>query len=162
MNSINPTPTESRIPLRTADFSNLADALDYAATGQSGFNFYSGRGELRTVLTYAELQREARTLAKRLCGLQLDRGSRVAIIAETDPDFPRFFFACQYAGYVPVPLPASIHLGGHKAYVEQLRGLLEKSQSAVAVAPCDFMSFLSEAAQGLGLVASLFRNASGR
>ena len=152
MNSINPTPTESRVPLRTADFSNLADALDYAATGQSGFNFYSGRGELRTVLSYAELQREARTLAKRLCGLQLDRGSRVAIIAETDPDFPRFFFACQYAGYVPVPLPASIHLGGHKAYVEQLRGLLEKSQSAVAVAPCDFMSFLSEAAQGLGLV----------
>ncbi|MEN8728840.1 MAG: fatty acyl-AMP ligase [Desulfuromonadales bacterium] len=151
MKSIHPTPTESRIPLRTADFSNLSDALDYAATGQSGFNFYSGRGELRTVLTYAELQREARILAKRLCGLQLDRGSRVAIIAETDPDFPRFFFACQYAGYVPVPLPASIHLDGHRAYVEQLRGLLEKSQSAVAVAPCDFMPFLSEAAQGLGL-----------
>ena len=151
MNSINPTPTESKVPLRTADFSNLAEALDYAATGQSGFNFYSGRGELRTVFSYAELQREARTLAKRLCGLQLDRGSRVAIIAETHPDFPRFFFACQYAGYVPVPLPASIHLGGHKAYVEQLRGLLEKSQSAIAVAPCEFISFLNEAAQGLGL-----------
>ena len=142
MSPLNPTPTESRVPLRTADFSHLAEALDYAATGTSGYNFYSGRGELRTVLTYAELQREARTLAKRLCSLHLDRGSRVAIVAETHPDFPRFFFACQYAGYVPVPLPASIHLGGHKAYVEQLRGLLEKSQSAVAVAPFEFMSFL--------------------
>ncbi len=151
MNPLNPTPTESKVPLRTADFSNLAEALDYAATGASGFNFYSGRGELRTVLTYTELQREARILAKRLRGLHLDRGSRVAIVAETHPDFPRFFFACQYAGYVPVPLPASIHLGGHKAYVEQLRGLLEKSQAAIAVAPLEFLSFLREAAQGLGL-----------
>jgi len=151
MNIFNPTPTDSKVPLRTANFSNLAEALDYAATGSSGFNFYSGRGELRTVLTYTELQREARGLAKRLRGLRLDRGSRVAIVAETHPDFPRFFFACQYAGYTPVPLPASIHLGGHKAYVEQLRGLLEKSQAAIAVAPPEFLSFLVEAAQGLGL-----------
>jgi len=151
MNPLNPTPTESKVPLRNADFSNLAEALDYAATGTSGFNFYSGRGELRTVLTYTELQREARALAKRLRGLHLDRGSRVAIVAETHPDFPRFFFACQYAGYVPVPLPASIHLGGHKAYVEQLHGLLEKSQSSIAMAPPEFLPFLLEAAQGLEL-----------
>jgi fatty-acyl-CoA synthase len=151
MNPLNPTPTESKVPLRNADFSNLAEALDYAATGASGFNFYSGRGELRTVLTYTELQREARVLAKRLRGLHLDRGSRVAIVAETHPDFPRFFFACQYAGYVPVPLPASIHLGGHKAYVEQLHGLLEKSQSSIAMAPPEFLPFLLEAAQGLEL-----------
>ncbi len=151
MNPLNPTPTESKVSLRTADFSNLAEALDYAATGTSGFNFYSGRGELRTVLTYTELQREARTLAKRLLGLQLDRGSRVAIVAETHPDFPRFFFACQYAGYVPVPLPASIHLGGHNAYVEQLRGLLDKSQSTIAVAPSEFLPFLIEAAQDMEL-----------
>ena len=151
MNPSNPTPTASMVPLRTADFSTLAEALDYAAMGASGFNFYSGRGELRTVLTYTELQREAKILAKRLHGLQLDRGSRVAIVAETHPDFPRFFFACQYAGYVPVPLPASIHLGGHNAYVEQLRGLLEKSQSAIAVAPSEFLPFLLEAAQGMEL-----------
>ncbi len=98
MKILTPTPTESQVPLRTTDFSNLADALDYAAQGMSGFNFYSGRGELRAVLTYAELRREAQTLAKRLIGLNLQRGSRVAIIAETHPDFPRFFFACQYAG----------------------------------------------------------------
>lgn len=151
MKPLNPTPTESQVPLRTADFSNLAEALDYAARGKSGFNFYSGRGELRTVLTYAELRREAQALAKRLVGLALPRGSRVAIIAETHPDFPRFFFACQYAGYTPVPLPASIHLGGHKAYVEQLRGLLVKSQAAIAMAPQEFLPFLVEAAEDLPL-----------
>ncbi len=151
MTLITPTPTESLIPLRTADFSNLAEALDYAAQGSSGLNFYSGRGELRKCLTYADLRKEARSLARRLLGLQLQRGSRIAIIAETHPDFLRFFFACQYAGYTPVPLPATIHLGGHKAYVEQLRGLLLKSLAAVAVAQADFLPFLIEASEGLGL-----------
>jgi len=151
MNHFNSTPTDSQILLRTADFANLADALDYAAKGTSGFNFYSGRGELRAVLTYAELRKSALVLAKRLLGLRLGRGARVAIIAETRPDFPRFFFACQYAGYVPVPLPASIHLGGHQAYVNQLRGLLEKSRAAIAVAPTEYLPFLLEAAAGLGL-----------
>jgi fatty-acyl-CoA synthase len=151
MTSLTPTPTESQIPLRTTDFSNLAEALDYAAQGVSGFNFYSGRGELRAVLTYAELRKSARSLAKRLLGLRLERGARVAIIAETHPDFPRFFFACQYAGYTPVPLPAAIHLGGHKSYVEQLRGLLVKSQATVAMAPAEFLPFLLEASSELGL-----------
>jgi fatty-acyl-CoA synthase len=151
MKPLNPTSTVSQVPLRTADFSNLAEALDYAAQGTSGFNFYNGRGELRTVLTYSELREGAQALAKRLLGLQLKRGARVAIIAETNPDFPRFFFACQYAGYTPVPLPASIHLGGHRAYVEQLRGLLAKSQADIAVAPAEFLPFLLEASSGLGL-----------
>lgn len=148
---LQPTSTQSNVPLRTADFPNLAAALDYAAEGKSGFNFYDGRGKLRSVLPYSELQQEAKKLAKRLIGLQLERGSRVAIIAETHPDFPRFFFACQYAGYTPVPLPASIHLGGHKAYVEQLRGLLIKSQASVAVSPVEFLPYLQEATADLNL-----------
>jgi fatty-acyl-CoA synthase len=151
MKLLNPTPTDSQIPLRTTGFSNLAEALDYAAQGMSGYNYYSGRGELRSVLTYAELRSEAQTLAKRLLGLRLPRGSRVAIIAETHPDFPRFFFACQYAGLTPVPLPASIHLGGHKAYVDQLRGLLLKSKASLAVALPEFLPFLQEASNGLEL-----------
>ena len=31
-----PTPTQSRMPLRPADFSGLAEALDYAALGEAG------------------------------------------------------------------------------------------------------------------------------
>ncbi len=151
MKILDPTPTESQVLLRNADFPNLAAALDYAATGKSGFNFYDGRGKLHTSLSYAELQREAQILAKRLHSLQLERGARVAIIAETQPDFPRFFFACQYAGLTPVPLPASIHLGGHKAYVEQLQGLLEKSQASIAVAPEEFLPYLRESSKNLEL-----------
>jgi len=87
------------------------------------------------VLPYAVLRDEALDIARQLMGLKLERGSRVALVAETYPDFLRFFYACQYAGMVPVPLPASIHLGGHKAYVAQLRRLLLNCRAQVAVAP---------------------------
>ena len=145
------TPTEHNLPLRSGDFATLSEALDYAARGKTGANFYNGRGHLEAVLPYAQLRDEAVDVAARLTGLGLERGSRIALVAETCPDFLRFFYACQYAGMVPVPLPASIHLGGHKAYVAQLRRLLLNCRAEVAVAPELFLSFLREAAEGLSL-----------
>lgn len=145
------TPTEHQLPLRYGDFSSLAEALDYAARGETGANFYNGRGQLEAVLPYATLRDEAFEIARQLMGLNLPRGSRVALVAETCPDFLRFFYGCQYAGMVPVPLPASIHLGGHKSYVAQLRRLLLTCRAEVAIAPAMFLSFLTEATEGLPL-----------
>ena len=145
------TPTENTLPLRYGDFSTLSEALDYAAQGETGANFYNGKGQLEAVLPYSVLRADALDIARQLMGLGLERGSRVALVAETYPDFLRFFYACQYAGMVPVPLPASIHLGGHKFYVAQLRRLLLNCRAQVAVAPDMFMSFLREAAEGLSL-----------
>lgn len=145
------TPTANSLPLRTADFSTLAEALDYAAQGETGCNFYDSKGKLSAVLTYRELREQSQALARRLLSLGLERGARVALIADTDPEFQRFFFACQYAGLVPVPLPASIHIGSRKGYVAQLRALLLNCQAAVAIAPAGFVSFLEEAVDGLDL-----------
>jgi fatty-acyl-CoA synthase len=145
------TPTENNVPMRHSDFSSLSEALDYAARGETGCNFYDGKGQLEAVLPYAVLRDEAIDIARRMVGLNLERGSRVALVAETYPDFLRYFYACQYAGMVPVPLPASIHLGGHKFYVAQLRRLLLNCRAQVAVAPAMFVSFLIEAAEGLPL-----------
>lgn len=147
-----PTPIESSLPLRGADFATLADALDYAAQGKTGANFYSGGGKLTAVLPYRELRLQAITLARRLCSLHLERGARVAIVAETSPDFVRFFFACQYAGLVPVALPAVVNLGGHAAYVSKLRGLLQGAGASVAMASNQLARFLIEAAEGVGLI----------
>jgi fatty-acyl-CoA synthase len=77
------TPTESNIPLRYGDFATLAEALDYAAQGETGASFYSGRGQLEAVLPYSVLREEAVDIARQLLGLDLERGSRVALIAET-------------------------------------------------------------------------------
>jgi fatty-acyl-CoA synthase len=73
------------------------------------------------------------------------------VIAETSPEFLRFFFACQYAGLVPVALPASANLGGHAAYVARLHGLLVGCGASVATASPQFLRFLREAAEGMDL-----------
>ena len=146
-----PTPTHNALPLCGAEFTTLTEALDYAALGNTGFNFYDGSGKLATVLSYAQLQQDAWSLAQRLWGLASARGARVAIVAETTPDFMRFFFACQYAGLIPVPLPASINLGGRKAYVSQLKRLLAICQADIAMATDEFLPYLTEAAQELKL-----------
>ena len=145
------TPTHPTISLRPGNFSTLSEALDYAASGKTGTNFYSGRGLLTHVLPYTDLQAQSVNLARKLNGLGLPRGSRVALVADTTPDFLRFFFACQYAGLIPVPLPISIHLGGHQAYVDQLTRLLESCQASIAMAPEGFVTFLEEAATNLNL-----------
>ena len=142
-----PTPTASGLDLRRAEFSTLTEALDYAAAGQTGFNYYNGRGELTTVLSYRELRERARALARRLQGL--GRGARVALVAHTHPDFAVMFYACQYAALVPVPLPAAIHLGGHEAYVRHLRQMVLDCRASAAFAPADFIELLREAATGL-------------
>ena len=149
--NIQSTPTLHKLPFRAADFATLPDALDYAAQGETGANFYTGRGELYASMPFTELRKQSRVLARKLLGLGLTKGDHVALVAETNPHFLRFFFACQYAGLVPVALPASVNLGGHTVYVTQLRGLLKSSQASVAMAPSGYASFLEEAGDGLGM-----------
>ena len=146
-----PTPTAHGLPMRHGDFSTLTEALDYAARGETGYNFYDGKGQLSSVLPYAQLREDALAIARRLAGLNLQRGARVALVAGTDPGFVRLFYGCQYAGMVPVPMPASIRLGGHRSYVAQLRRLLLNCGADVAISPSLFLSFLTEAAEGLPL-----------
>ena len=145
------TPAANNLPQKVADFSTLADALDYAAQGETGYNFYNGSAKLYAKLSYQELREQSQALARRLIGLGISRGSRVAMVADTQPDFMRLFFACQYSGLIPVPLPASIHLGGRDAYVSQLERLLAICQAEIAMAPDDFLPYLKDATAGLNL-----------
>ncbi len=143
------TPTASGIALRSADFPTLAAALDYAAGGDSGFNYYDGRGALVATLPYRELRARALEMSRRLA--PLGRGERLALVAHTHPDFAVMFYACQYAGLVPVPLPAAVHLGGREAYIRHLRQLVRDCQAVAAFAPPEFVGFLREASEGLSL-----------
>jgi len=147
-----PTATASGIPLRSADFATLAEALDYAATGDSGFNFYDGRGALTASLPYRELRARAVELARRLA--PLGRGQRLALVADTHPDFAVMLYACQYAGLVPVPLPAAVHLGGREVYIRHLRKMMRDCEAVAAFAPPGFIGFLREATDGLPLTLS--------
>lgn len=145
------TGSSHELALKRAEFPTLCDALDYAARGETGVNFYNARGELYSSTTYADLRRQALLLARKLSGLGIERGGRIGLVAETSPHFVRFFWACHYAGLVPVPLPAAVHIGGHAAYVTQLRQLLRNCGASAAMAPGEWLEFLQEAADGLDL-----------
>ena len=127
--NLSATTKNRNLPFRAADFATITDALDYAAQGETGSNFYTGRGKIYASVTYADLREQAIELAHKLLSLDVERGDRVALVAETNPDFVRFFYACQYAGLIPVALPASVKVGAHQAYVAQLKRLLEASDS---------------------------------
>jgi len=145
------TPTRHLTPFRPADFATLTEALDYAAQGDTGSNFYTGRGDIYASIPYRELRLQAIELAHKLMGLGLTKGDRVALIAETTPEFIRFFYACQYAGLIPVTLPASVKVGAHCAYVAQLKQLLEASDAEIGMASEGYVSFLQEASEGLSM-----------
>ena len=130
------TPRLNRdLPQRLADFSTLAEGLDYAAQGVTGFNFYSGRGALEFVLPFAELRRRAMATARKLLSTGLKRFDRVAIVAETGPEFVVGFFACQYAGFMPCPVPYSMYIGGKDAYVSRIAGMLSAAHANAILVP---------------------------
>ena len=150
---LTPTPTDDpTLPRRMADFDTLIDALDYAARGRRGFNFYSARGELEAVLPFSELRERAVAVARRLMGLGLEPESRLALIAETGPDFLSAFFGAQYAGLLPVPLPLPTSFGGRDGYVDQLRGQMLSCQASAALCPAEMADLLSQAVEGQNMV----------
>ena len=145
------TPRSNRqLPQLLAPFATLAEGLDYAAQGVTGFNFYSARGALQDVLPYALLRRRALSTARKLLSLGFERGDRVAVVAETGPDFIVVFFACQYAGLVPCPMPYTMYIGGKDAYVERVAGMLRAARAGTVITPEDLLGHISEGAARAG------------
>ncbi len=150
--SAEPTPTST--PGRAisyAAFGTIAEALDHAALGVTGFNIYSGKGRLAEVLPYHTLRAQALGLARRMLGAGLRPGERVGLVAESDGDFLRAFCACQYAGLVPAPLPLPAAFGGREGYIAHLRRMVETAQAHALFGPDMLEGWIEEAARGLDM-----------
>ena len=141
------------LAFRASDFSTLPEALDYAATGQAGANFYSARGDLREVQTYRDLRDQAQSMARRMIRAGLRAGDRVALIAETDSSFLRAFFACQYGGLVSVPMPLPVAFGGRAGYVEHIHAMLGVANATAILCPQPYLEWVREAAASFDMLA---------
>jgi fatty-acyl-CoA synthase len=151
---LRPTPTVNRgLPKNLAGFETLTAALDYAARGETGFNFYAARGTLTDVLTFRDLRERAVAHALKLSAAGLKPGDRVALLAATSPEFLTLFFACQYAGIIPVPMPLPTAFGRREAYVEQIRNQIASAAPRQAFGPADFVPLVTEAGAGTSLEA---------
>jgi fatty-acyl-CoA synthase len=154
MNALGPpgaTPTIDTLPRRIADFATLGETLDYAATGRRGLNFHDARGSLVRAYPYSELQGDAVAHARRFVALGIVPGDRIAMVAETGPEFAACFFGAVYAGAWPVPLPLPTSFGGRDAYVEQLSIQLNSSDPKLFLYPNDLAGYCQAAAEKAGV-----------
>ncbi len=150
--NLNPTPSDTPdLPKRLADFATLTESLDYAAKGCTGLNFYSARGDLKEILTYRELMEHAQSHGRRLNAAGIKSGDRVALLAATAPEFMVLFFACQYAGVIPVPMPLPTAFGRRETYIDQIRGQMATSKARMALGPDEFLPYVKEAGVDLSL-----------
>ena len=146
-----PTPTEDAQPRRIADFATLGDALDYAAQGLRGLNFHDARGTLTRPYGYAELRKDALATARRLIAVGVKPEDRIALVAETGPEFAALFFGIVYAGGWPVPLPLPTSFGGRDSYIEQLRFQLTSCDPTMLIYPPELAQMAGEAARLVGI-----------
>ena len=147
------TPTLDRLPRRFADFDTLGEALDYAASGKRGMNFHDARGTLIRSYSYAELRSDGHAYARRFVAMGLKKGDRLALVAETGPEFAACFFGAIYAGLWPVPLPLPTSFGGREAYVDQLAVMLTSSDPSLFLYPPELEEFAAAAAARCGIAA---------
>ncbi len=145
------TPTADSLPRRFADFATLGDAMDYAAQGSRGLNFHDARGTLSRAYPFREMREDALAQARRLIAHGVRPRDRIALIAETGPEFAALFFGVVYAGAWPVPLPLPTSFGGREAYVEQLRVQLASCDPRTLFYPVELEAMAGEAAHVAGI-----------
>ena len=144
------TPNANTVEFNCGGFETLSEALDYAAKGVTGLNFYSVRGELESALTYHELRARAIEMAARLT-TETEPGELIGLIAETSPDFAVMFFACQYAGVLPVPISVPVTLGSNAFYKDQLKRICETAGLHCLLAPTSILGVAKDALQHTGI-----------
>jgi fatty-acyl-CoA synthase len=145
-----PTPNHDELARRLSDFATFCDALDYAAKGKRGMNFHDPRGTLKRPYPFNELRADAQAMARRLIAHGLAKGDRVALIAETGPEFAALFCGCIYAGAWPVPLPLPTSFGGKDNYIDQLSVQLASSDPRVLFYPTEIAEMTAAAAARQG------------
>ncbi|MCK0097939.1 fatty acyl-AMP ligase [Qipengyuania sp. S6317L1] len=144
------TPNDCELPRIRAQFATFNDAIDYAAKSEKGLNFHDMRGRLERVYPYREMREDALQMAYRLIASGIKREDRVALIAETGPDFAALFCACVYVGAWPVPLPLPTSFGGKESYIDQLSVQLQSSDPVVLIYPEEIGEMAGAAAERQG------------
>jgi len=147
MSELVSTPTQDSLPRRFSDFATLGEALDYAAQGQRGLNFHDMRGQLARPYPYSEMREDALNMAYRLISHGVRKDDRIALVAETGPDFAALFFGCVYAGAWPVPLPLPTSFGGKESYLDQLSVQLKSCDPKILFFPAELADMANDAAR---------------
>ncbi|QKG70444.1 fatty acyl-AMP ligase [Erythrobacter mangrovi] len=147
---LTPTPNDCDLPRRRSDFATFTEAVDYAARSLKGLNFHDMRGTLVRVYPYAQMREDALRVARQLAAAGIGKDDRVALVAETCPEFAALFCGCMYAGAWPVPLPLPTGFGGKESYIDQLSVQLDSSDPKILIYPAEIEEMAGAAAARQG------------
>ncbi|MGI8943437.1 MAG: fatty acyl-AMP ligase [Qipengyuania sp.] len=147
---LTPTPNDCALPRRRSDFATFTEAIDYAARSEKGLNFHDMRGGLAASYAFSRMKADAQEMAHRLIAAGIGKNDRVALVAETCPEFAALFCACVYAGAWPVPLPLPTTFGGKESYIDQLAVQLESSDPKILLYPAEIAEMAGAAAARQG------------
>ena len=155
---LTPTPNDCDLPRIRAQFATFNEAIDYAAKSRKGLNFHDMRGELACVYPYTTMREDALVMARRLIAAGIGKEDRVALIAETGPDFAALFCACVYVGAWPVPLPLPTSFGGKESFIDQLAVQLMSSDPKILLFPGEIAEMALAAAARQGCAAESWQD----
>ncbi|MEO9462426.1 MAG: fatty acyl-AMP ligase [Marinomonas sp.] len=147
---LTPTPNDCDLPRIRAQFDTFNDAIDYAARSEKGLNFHDMRGQLERVYPFSEMRDDALVMARQLVAAGIGKEDRIALIAETGPEFAALFCACVYVGAWPVPLPLPTSFGGKESFIDQLAVQLGSSDPKLLIFPEEIAEMASAAAAKQG------------
>ncbi|MCX7677055.1 MAG: fatty acyl-AMP ligase [Alteraurantiacibacter sp.] len=162
MTTLTPTPNDCPLPRIRANFATFNEAIDYAARSAKGMNFHNMRGELEIVYPFSQMREDALAMAYRLIDAGIGKGDRVALIAETGPDFAALFCACTMAGAWPVPLPLPTTFGGKDSYIDQLALQLQSADPKILLYPPELAEMAQAAANRQGCEGADWRSFGNR
>ncbi|MCK0129348.1 fatty acyl-AMP ligase [Erythrobacter sp. F6033] len=148
--ALKPTPNDCDLPRLRAEFATFNEAIDYAARSEKGLNFHDMRGQLERVYPFSEMRDDALVMARRLIASGIKPKDRVALIAETGPEFAALFCACIYMGAWPVPLPLPTTFGGKDNYIDSLAVQLNSSDPVILIYPPEIAEMAAAAADRQG------------
>ena len=147
---LTPTPNDCSLPRRRSDFATFNEAIDYAAKSEKGLNFHDMRGNLERVYPFREMRKDALKFAYIMRAYGIEKGDRVALVAETSSEFAALFCASIYAGAWPVPLPLPTTFGGKDSYIDQLKVQLDSSDPKILIYPPEIAEMAKAAADQQG------------
>ncbi len=112
-----------------------------SAVEDYGHTFYDNAAK-PTFTSFASLNRTVEARARRLMGLGLKRGERVGMVLAQPMDFVVSFFACLYAGLVPVPMYPPLSFGKLDAWAEGALGILQNAEASLLLTDAQLQTVL--------------------
>lgn len=112
-----------------------------SAVEDYGHTFYDNAAK-PTFTSFATLNRTVEARARRLMGLGLKRGERVGMVLAQPMDFVVSFFACLYAGLVPVPMYPPLSFGKLDAWADGALGILQNAEASLLLTDAQLQAVL--------------------